>query len=370
MSLIHEPVGIELLDHRFGLEPGFPLGVEEELLLVDPGGGRLCAEAERVIAAAEPREGRLASEIFAAEVELVTPVCRTVDEVAASLASLFAEVRRVGADAIGAGLHPAARFGDVRLCASPRYAELSDALQGLLQTPPAALHVHVGMPDPETAIRASNALRRHLPLLHSLAANSPFWYGRDSGLASARTAVLRSYPRYGVPRWFRDWEDFSLVSRELAEAAGVADYTYFWWDVRPHPRFGTVEVRAPDAQVSLERTLAIAALIHALARMAAEAPAPPYHSRDAIEEACYQATRYGLDARLPDDAGRLRPARTLVQEVLRRAMPYARELSAEAYLLEIERILWEGNGAEIQRAVYREGGMSGLLSWLLQQRRP
>jgi glutamate---cysteine ligase / carboxylate-amine ligase len=159
------------------------------------------------------------------------------------------------------------------------------------------------------------------------------------------------------------------VAQELAQAAGVPDYTYFWWDVRPHPRLGTVEVRAPDAQFSLERTLAIAALVHALARMEAEGPAPPHQSRDAIEEACYQATRYGLEARLPDDAGRLRPARVLARELLLRVMPYARELGADAYLVGIERILWSGNGAEIQRAIHRERGMSGLLEWLMEQRR-
>jgi carboxylate-amine ligase len=180
--------------------------------------------------------------------------------------------------------------------------------------------------------------------------------------------VLRSYPRYGVPRWFHDWEEFSLVARELAQAADVEDYTYFWWDVRPHPWLGTLEIRAPDAQPSAERTIALAALIHSLVRMDAELPSPPYHSRDAIEEACYQATRYGLEARIPDDAGRIRPARELAYATLRAALPYARELGCEAELELVEEIIKTGNGADLQRRVHAERGMNGLLEWLVTQR--
>jgi carboxylate-amine ligase len=258
-----------------------------------------------------------------------------------------------------------ASFEDARLSRSPRYRQVSDSLQGLLRSPPAALHVHVGMPDPETAIRAANGLRRHLPLILSLAANSPFWNGRDSGLASARTAVLRSYPRYGVPRWFRDWEDFCACARELTVAAAVPDYTYFWWDVRPHPQLGTVEIRAADAQFSVARTVALAALMHALARMAAESPPPPYQSRETIEAACYQASRYGLDARLPDDDGELVPARELARRVVERSLPYAVELAADAALGGVEEILLDGNGAEVQRRVQRRRGLEGLLAWLV-----
>lgn len=355
------------LAHGFGIQPDYSLGVEEELLLVDPSGRELRAEAERVIASATPTRGRLASEIFAAQVELVTPICRTISDAAHSLADLNAALRSSGARMIGAGLHPAAQ-GDAALCSSPRYREVSEALQGLLRTPPAALHVHVGMPDPETAIRVSNGLRRHLPLLHSLAANSPFWFGRDSGLASSRAAILRSYPRCGVPRWFRDWEDFSLVAHDLARAAGVADYTYFWWDVRPHPLLGTVEVRAADTQFSTARTLALAAFIHALARMEAEGPPPRYRSRDEVSEACYQATRYGLAAVVPDDTGRRRPVRELASDAVRAALPHAHALGCADALEGVNRILIEGNGADVQRSIYARGGMSELLSWLVRQR--
>jgi carboxylate-amine ligase len=374
MTLIEDHVTFEPLPHYFGVQPDFHLGIEEELLIVNPVQYGLEADAEALIAAAsrtlavEPAVGRLSSEIFAAELELITPISRSVPEAGRSLYRLLHCAHAAGATLMGSGLHPAASFGDAPLCRSPRYAMVSEALQGLLRTPPASLHVHVGMPDPETAIRVSNGLRRHLPLLHSLAANSPFWYGRDSGLASARAAVLRSYPRCGVPRFFRDWDEFSLVTRELAQAAGVDDYTYFWWEVRPHPRLGTVEVRAPDTQPCLERTLALAALIHSLARMEAEAYPHASGSRDALEEGCYQATRYGLSARLPDDEGAMRPAREMVADVLRRVAPFARELACGAEIEGIRRIVREGNGADLQRAVFARRGMTGLLTWLVEQR--
>jgi carboxylate-amine ligase len=355
----------QALEHRFGRTPGFPLGVEHELLLIEPATGRLAADAPEVIATAVCPTGRLASEIFATEVELVTPVCRTIDEAARSLAELLAAVRATGHAVLGAGLHPGAADGDAALTCSRRYAQVGDSLQGLLRNPPAALHVHVGMPDPETAIRVANGMRRHLPLLHSLAANSPFWHGQDSGLASARAAILRSYPRYGVPRWFRDFEDFVRTTEELAEAAGVPDYTYVWWDVRPHPRFGTVEVRAPDAQFSLERALALAAFIHALARMEADAPPPAYQSRETIEEGCYQATRYGLDALLVGPEGGRLPARYLAREMMLRVAPYARELGCADAVADLDGVLRDGNGADVQRRVHRREGLDGLVRWLI-----
>lgn len=368
MSALEQRVVVAPLAHRFGLRPDFSLGVEDELLIVDPTGRHLEADASRVIRSARTASGSLSSEIFAAQVELVTPVCRTVMEASASLKDLLGSVQATGATVIGAGLHPLAGFGSAPLMSSPRYEKVSEALQGLLRTPPAGLHVHVGMRDPESAIRACNGMRRHLALLHSLAANSPFWYGRDSGLASSRAAILRSYPRYGAPRWFAGWDDFSTLAHELARAAGVEDYTHFWWEVRPHPRLGTLEVRAPDAQFSVQRTVALVALIHALSVAETEGPPPPYQARDAVEEACYQATRYGLDARLPDDEGSLRPARELAYRVLKRTLPYARELGCEDALLGVEQILLEGNGADVQRRVHRRGGTAGLLEWLVRQR--
>ena len=186
MSALVDKVTVPPLPHRFGLQPDFTLGIEDELLLVEPDGSALRPQAERLIAAATPPCGRLASEIFAAEVELVTPICRSIQDAEAALRDLSASVAAAQATILGAGLHPTAGLDAVALSSATRYHAVSDALKGLLRNPPAGLHVHVGMPDPDTALSVANRMRRHLPMLHSLGANSPFWFGRDSGLASAR----------------------------------------------------------------------------------------------------------------------------------------------------------------------------------------
>ncbi len=352
--------------HRFGRSRPLSLGVEEELLLVGPD-HRLRAEAEQVRESVGPllRDG-VTTEIFAAEIELKTTVCDGPGQALAELTRLRAAVRGTGLELIGSGLFPAADPAAGVLVEKPRYDVVRDDLAGLLATPPAGLHVHVGMPDPETAIRVANAMRLHLPLLGALSANSPFREGEDSGLASARAAVVRSYPRFEVPRAFVDYEDFLAVADQLIAAAGVADYTYLWWDVRPHPRLGTVEVRGMDVQCGVAADVGIAALIQALAAKEMEGPARvELVAREAIEESCYQAERHGLGARLMVDGETAAPARLIARRVLEEARPYARELGGEDALEEVERILREGNGADAQRRAFEAGGMEGLLADLL-----
>jgi carboxylate-amine ligase len=225
------------------------------------------------------------------------------------------------------------------------------------------------MPDPETAVAVANSMRHHLPLLAALTANSPFRDGADTGLASARAAAVRSYPRFELPRAFRDYEDFLRVADQLIAAAGVSDYTYIWWDVRPHPKLGTVEVRGMDIQATPEANAAIAALIQALAAKEIDRPGAPGLTREAIEESYFQAERYGLQARVMIDESTAAPAAEVARAVLEEARPYAEQLGGDGALEEIERIVSEGNGADRQRRVYEQGGMEGLLSYLAERTR-
>jgi glutamate---cysteine ligase / carboxylate-amine ligase len=178
---------------NFGRGPSFRIGVEEELLLVDPHTFTLSHTGTAVLGGLLPTEhGRFAPDTYEAEIELKSPVSVDAGEAAGHLRELRRIVREAGATAIGAGLHPAATFGDVVHVDDERYETIVRMLRGLItRTPTAALHVHVGMPDVATAILACNGLRRHLPLLQALAANSPYWYGIDSGFASARAQVFR-----------------------------------------------------------------------------------------------------------------------------------------------------------------------------------
>ncbi|MCW2979741.1 MAG: putative glutamate--cysteine ligase 2 [Solirubrobacterales bacterium] len=350
-------------EHRFGASPSLTVGVEEELLLVDDRRG-LVAAAERVIDDLDPvARSSVSTEIFAAQIELKTGICGDAGAAATELSDLRTAVRATGVGLLGAGIHPD-DGGESQLIKKPRYEVVKEDLASLLSTPPSGLHVHVGMPDPETAVRVANAMRRRLPMLASLSANSPFRDGADSGLASARAAEVRAYPRFEMPREFRDYEEFLTVADQLIAAAGVDDYTYLWWDVRPHPKLGTVEVRGMDVQPTAAGNAAFGALIQALAAREVERPTVSDLQREALEESYYQATRYGLEARLMVDGGEALPAPEVARLALAEARPYAENLGGAGSLAEIERILVDGNGADRQRHAFERGGIPAVLDYL------
>jgi glutamate---cysteine ligase / carboxylate-amine ligase len=351
---------------RFGEGEPFTLGVEEELFLAEPSSGRLENSGERVLGElAVPERGEVKGEVHACQVELITDVCSGVADAIGVLRGLRGAVIGTGAGVIGAGTHPTAEEGDADITDSERYELIAELLGDALATPVSALHVHVGMPDAETAIRSFNGLRRHLPLLEAVGANSPFRHGRDSGLASARALTLRGWPRSGAPREMRDFDDFWSSTARLTEVAGVPDYTFHWWKLRPHPRLGTVEVRALDVQASLEQTAALVAAVHALARHEAEAEPVPGPPPEILEEASFRAARGGIEAELPDRDGRLRPARELLAETIELALPAAHELGCEAQLASLSELVAAGGGAGIQRAAARDGDLGAVLQELL-----
>jgi carboxylate-amine ligase len=357
-----EPASRE--EHRFGSSPPLSIGVEEELLLVDKR-CRLSPSSERVLAALEgPMAGRVSPELFAEQIELKTGICDDAGEALDQLREGRRAIGEIGVRLLGVGLHPNEGLGEAPIVRQERYVEVHEELRGLAWSPPCGLHVHVGMPDPETAVRVGNAMRHHIPVLQALTANSPFWGGTDSGLASARTAVVRAYPRFQMPRAFRDYAHFLEIADELIAAAGADDYTYIWWDLRPHPRLGTIELRAVDTQTTVEGNAAIGALIQALAARELDRPTDEKLSREALEEAYFQASRYGLKAELLLRDGSAAPADQAARRALEEARPYARELGGEEALEEIDRIVREGNGADDQRHVHAAEGMEGLLSYL------
>ena len=350
---------------NYGAEAEFALGVEEELLLVDAGTLALEHSAVEVLGrvSVPKEEGALCPEAYAALVELTSPVCTDAAEAVSALARLRERLHAAGATTIGAGLHPDGAFGDVVHHPGERYALIAQETRGLLsRTPTCAVHVHVGLPDAETAIRTYNGLRAHLPLLQALSANSPFWHGRDSGLQSARALVFRAFSSSEIPVAFESFDQYAEQVEATVAAGGLPDYTYLWWDVRPHPALGTVEVRAMDGQSSLRTVAGLAALVHALALHAAEHHGP-YERRETLMESSFRAARDGLGATLWHD-GALRPVTEIAQATLDLARPHARELNCDGALDEIDRILAEGNGASRQRAAFDRGGMTGLLTAL------
>jgi carboxylate-amine ligase len=204
-----------------------------------------------------------------------------------------------------------------------------------------------------------------VPLLNALASNSPFWFGEDSGLASARTVLFRSYPRAAMAPEFADFDEFCRVTRQVCVAGGLDDYTHIWWDVRIHPALGTIEIRAADTQFDIRRTAALAALVHCLVRVEAERDQSGIPAREALAESSFQATRHGLDAQLLDAHCESRPAREVGREAVELAGIVAGELGCETELSHIDVILEHGSGADLQRQIHAKEGMRGLLAYLV-----
>jgi carboxylate-amine ligase len=346
----------------FGSE--FTVGIEEELFLVDEATLALSPVTDDVLDTMRVEPRAAGHDAYAAQIELRSAPGGSVADAVESLARLRDAASAAGATLLGAGLHPDGRFGDATLVEGHRYELVADQLRGLLRrTPESALHVHVGLPDEHAAARAFNAMRLHVPLLVGLASNSPFWFGTDSGLRSARYVLSRAYPGRCVPRAVRDLEHLEELAGETLTAAGLPDPTFLWWDLRLHPRHGTLELREMDAQFSLEHVAAIAALVRALVVEAAEGPESPDVPSEALDWASFRAARDGTDAVVLDGEV-TRPLVDVVRDAVRRVRSIARDAGDEDALDGIERVL-EENGAARQRALFTQGEMPALLRGLV-----
>jgi glutamate---cysteine ligase / carboxylate-amine ligase len=343
----------------------FTLGVEEELFAVGADDLIPIACSEALFRNSGLPRGRITGEMCDGVVELATPICRDASEAINVLGGLRREVMRRGSPALlGVGVHPALAFGDVAHRPGPHYDRVSAQTRSLLrQSTYCGVHVHVGMPDPETTIAAFNGMRKWIPLLQALSANSPFWHGRDSLLASSRTVVCHSVPRTGLPRAFRGWDDYQETTAELCRVAEAPDAASIWWDMRPHPTLGTLEIRCLDAQSSLRDLAGLVALVHCLARHEALTVDGHHPPVEVLAEATFRALRDGVDASL-SLGGPIRPIRDHARRALDLASGYAPALRATAGLSELERMLVEGNGAVRQRRAFGRAGMPAVLEQL------
>ena len=343
----------------------FTVGAEEELLLVDSRNRLVSGPTDGVIRAAAvgaAPAGAVTQELYTAEIEFATAVCRGGDDVARAIAHFRGSLRQAGGRGLAVGLHPAGRFGDAALTPSTRYQVIGDSLAGLLRTPTAAFQVHVGVPDTTTAIHAYRGLRHRLSLLIALSAGSPYWHGQDSGFASSRWALIKSYPRGGVPPRVRTWEEYVAVTEAVAAVAEVPDYTHVWWDLRVQPRLGTLEVRVMDSQPSIEVAAGLTTLVQGLARNAAERPADADLPSEVLAENDFRAARSGLDARLLDADGTLRPARELATRAVHTARDVLRADGLDGPLDALNHLLATEPEHARQRRVHERAGMRGVLA--------
>jgi glutamate---cysteine ligase / carboxylate-amine ligase len=358
--------GGSVLDHNFGKGEPYTLGVEEEYMLLDGETLDLVQHVEAVLAAAEGHEleEQVNPELMQSVLEIATPVCQTPADVDAELRKLRGYVTGLAAERgmrVGsAGTHPFSLFERQRITARDRYRHLVDQLQYVARRELIfGLHIHVAVDDPERAIKIVNGLLVHLSSLLALSASSPFWRGELTGLASSRQMVFAAFPRSGPPPRFRDYADYAEVVGQLEKTGCIADYTHIWWDIRPHPRLGTVEIRICDAVTLVEDAVALAAFCQALVKLYSERDAvgaeiPSYH-RILTTENKWLAARYGLEAPVMDLATGRRnriPVAQLVRRTLREIEPHARELGSEEELEGIREILARGNGSDRQRRIW------------------
>jgi carboxylate-amine ligase len=358
--------GGSVLDHAFGEGEPYTLGVEEEYMLLDGETFDLVQHIDTVLATVvgHELEAQMKAELMQSVLEIATPVCRTATDVDRELRKLreyVASVAQSHSLRVGSsGTHPFSLFERQRITARDRYRALVDQMQYVARRELIfGLHVHVAVDDAEKAIQVVNGLLVELPVLLALSASSPFWRGEPTGLASTRQLVFAAFPRSGPPPRFKDYNDYAEVVGQLEKTGCIADYTHIWWDIRPHPRLGTVEIRVCDAVTRVEHAVALAAYCQALVKLLCERvergeEIRSFH-RILTSENKWLAARYGLEAPLMDlDTGRRN--RVLVPQLVRRRLkelaPHARELGSERELEGIEDILGNGNGADRQLRVF------------------
>jgi glutamate---cysteine ligase / carboxylate-amine ligase len=356
------------VDVNYGSSEPFTLGVEEELQLVDSESYELTSRYTEVFGAAADRDERIKPELLQSTVEVATEPAHTVAEAIAEAGELRrrarVEAEARGVRVISAGTHPFSRYEHQDVTEEERYVELVEALQWTVEQQLIfGLHVHVGLETAQQAIAVANALRTWLPELLAVSANSPFWHGRATGLASTRSKVFDAMPRSGIPPACASFDEFERLVARGVQARSFADYTFIWWDLRPHPKLGTIEVRICDAQTRLESVAAIVALVQSLTATLAERydrdGELPIQPRTLIEENKWRASRWGLEASLVDlDRDEERPARDALRALAEAAAPAARRLGCADELALLDGLLERGDGASEQRAARDASGGS------------
>jgi carboxylate-amine ligase len=360
-----------LIEQHFGESSPFSVGVEEEVMILDAETLALAPKVDLLIAESEQLElpGRLKTELFAAIVELNTNTCDSVAEAHQALRELRRAAARISAEnglsIAAAGSHPFSDPEEQQIASDPRYKEfvgfagVSARRQGV-----SGLHVHVGMPSADACYATLEAVLPWLPLVLALSANSPYLAGRATGLASNRAEVLGQLPRAGAPPPFGSyaaWEAFvvRLIGLGLAD-----DYTRFWWDVRPHPRFGTLEIRMPDQPTSLGVTAGLSALLQALCATVADRAAGPADRGDYAQNR-WAALRFGAAAELiHPDGTRLARAPELARELLDLVAPAAEELGVTEPLQALDPSTCEG---ERQLEIGERAGLESVCADLVER---
>ncbi len=347
------------------------LGIEVELVLIDPRSREMVSGAHEILT--EMGRGhpggihpQAKGEFLQSTVEVITGVCATVAEARRDLATGIGEVRQRAAERglrmMCAGTHPFTDWSTQQISDDPRYQRLAERMQWpARQLAIFGIHVHVGVRSGEKAIATLNALCTYIPHLLALSASSPFWMGRDTGLASSRSKIFEVLPTAGLPHMLPDWRGFEGFMETLIAAETITSVREVWWDIRPHPGFGTVETRICDGMPTLEEICSAAAMVQCLVdrfnTLLDRGYTLPRPAAWIVRENKWRAARYGLDAEIiVDDRGSEHPLRAAIEETVHELMPVARRLGCEAELNAVLGTLERGASYQRQRAVVAAGG--------------
>jgi carboxylate-amine ligase len=335
----------------------YSLGLEEEVMLLDPTGD--WSLAQRIDDVLPTLSAELAShvtpETHGSAIELATEPHDTVDAAAAQIGALRAalegELEPLGLRGASAGTHPFAVWHEITVSGGDRHQAVYGSMRELARREPTfALHVHIGVGDAEAGIRLYNRLRGHLAMVLALSVNSPFWQGRDTGLASARIPIFQAFPRVGVPREFSDYAHYVETVDLLLRCEAFPEPTFLWWDIRPQPKFGTIELRIMDAQTRIASTRALVALLQSIAHLELEEgylTPERIGSPEMLAENRFIASRDGMDARLIDAVAEARiPVKQQLEEVMDAARPHADHLGCRDSLETVSELVGETGSAE------------------------
>jgi carboxylate-amine ligase len=349
------------------MEHAFTVGVEEEFQIVDPTTWELRSHVSELLASSAPAFGdQVKREMHQSIVEVGTKICSSIGELAEEIIKnrrdLADAAERVGLRVAAAGTHPFSNWMDQVISPGERYENIVEELQQLARSLLIfGLHVHVAVPDRSAMIDLMNEARYFLPHLLALSTSSPFWMGRDTGLKSFRTTVFRRFPRTGIPEQFGSWSEYEEYVNLLVELHCIDNAKKIWWDLRPHPTFGTLEFRVCDVPTAPRASIAIAALAQAIVvklyRLRARNLGFRRYPRALIEENKWRASRWGLDGKLIDFGKRKEvPMRELAVELLEFIDDVVDELGSRREVEYVRKILADGTSAERQVQVFRETG--------------
>jgi glutamate---cysteine ligase / carboxylate-amine ligase len=345
----------------------FTIGVEEEFQIIDPASGELRSHVAELMESSSPSLGdQIKREMHQSIVEVGTVICQDVHELERELIRIRGELSsaadRVGLQVAAAGTHPFSNWQEQVISPGARYETIVEELQQLARSLLIfGLHVHIAMPDRATTIDLMNSVRYFLPHLLALSTSSPFWLGRDTGLKSFRTTVFRRFPRTGVPDRYTSWSEYENFVDLLVRTRCIDDAKKIWWDVRPHPTFGTLEFRICDVPTRVEESIAIAALVQAIVvklhRLYVCNMGWRLYRRALIEENKWRAARWGIEGKLIDFGKQEEvPMRDLALELLQFVDDVVDDLGSRPAVEYVHTILRDGTSADRQLRVYRETG--------------